>query len=175
MHIVQFVIGYDLSRPKIYYKELAADPEWRRTDGFSEELGEEWERRLTENPSQLIVWVDDDGKIVGHAIWHESSTGEHMKGDARDEDDRGILRGCFGGKRDIVELHEVWLTQAHRGKGIGSEFLEFCLDFMRQKGYDVIVYYADHPAAIAICRRLGCKEARLKSAHRDWRVFLLTT
>jgi GNAT superfamily N-acetyltransferase len=172
---VQFVVGYDLSKFKMYYRELATDPEWRRTDGFSEELGKEWERRLTENPSQLIVWVDDNGDIVGHAIWHESNTEEHRKGDSRDEDDREILRGFFGGERDFVELHEVWLTQAHRGKGIGTEFFEFYLNFTRRKGYDSIVYYADHPAAIAICRKLGCKESRLRFADRDWHVFLLTT
>jgi hypothetical protein len=64
---------------------------------------------------------------------------------------------------------------AYRRNGIGSEFFEFYLGFMRQKGYDAIIYYADHPATIAIRRKLGCKESRLRVADRDWYVFLLTT
>ncbi len=53
---MKFVVDCDLEEFKRYYKELAEDTEWRQTFGWTEELGEKWERRLTENPSLLIVW-----------------------------------------------------------------------------------------------------------------------
>jgi len=34
---------------------------------------------------------------------------------------------------------------------------------MKSRDYDSVVYYADHPAAIAICRKRGCKEEYLKT------------
>ncbi len=33
---------------------------------------------------------------------------------------------------------------------------------MKKRGYSSFVYYADHPAAIAICRKRGYKEAFMK-------------
>jgi hypothetical protein len=30
---------------------------------------------------------------------------------------------------------------------------------MRKKGYSSFEYFADHPAALAICRKQGCEEA----------------
>ena len=155
--LLRFVVGCDLEEFKRYRWKLAGDEDWRCIDGFSEELGEEWEKRLTENPSLLIVWRLD-GKIVGHAIWHESSTEEHRKSDARDKDDREILERLAGWKKDCIELHEIWLRKEYRGKGHGKRFFEFFEDFMRSKGYDRIVYYADHPAAITICRQRGYRE-----------------
>lgn len=106
----------------------------------------------------LIVWRKD-GEIVGHAIWHESNTEEHRKGDARDKEDREILERLAGGKKDFVELHEVWLAEEHRDKGYGKQFFGFFEEFIKNRGYDGIVYYAYHPAAIAICRKRGYKEA----------------
>lgn len=105
----------------------------------------------------LIVFREN-GEIVGHAIWHETSTEEHRKGDRRDEDDREILRGFFGGKKDFVELHELWLTREKRGKGYGKRFFGFFEEYVRDKGYDSIVFYAFDPAAVAICRQRGYKE-----------------
>ena len=105
----------------------------------------------------LIVWKEND-KIIGHAVWHESNTEEHRKDDPRDKVDREILEKLLGGRKDFVELHEVWLMKEHRGKGYGKEFFEFFEQFIRCKGYDSIVFYAYHPAAIAICRQRGYRE-----------------
>jgi len=121
---MEFVVGCDLEEFKRYRWKLVEDENWRRIDGFSEELDEEWERRLTENPSLLIVWKLG-GDIVGHAIWHESSTDEHRKGGARDWEDREILERLCGGKKEFVELHEVWLRKEYRGRGFGKRFFEF--------------------------------------------------
>jgi GNAT superfamily N-acetyltransferase len=82
-----------------------------------------------------------------------------------------ILEKLAGGQKDCVELHEVWLTKKHRGKGYGKKFFEFFEEFMRSKNYDSVVYYADHPAAIAICRRQGYKEKYWKE--KNWHVFYL--
>jgi GNAT superfamily N-acetyltransferase len=118
---------------------------------------EKLEAMITNKLLNLIVWREN-GEIFGHAIWHESNTEEHRKGDPRDEEDREALHRFFGGKRDFVELHEVWLAKEHRGKGYGRPFFEFFEQFMKDKGYNSIIYYADHPAALAICRKRGYKE-----------------
>jgi GNAT superfamily N-acetyltransferase len=158
---MKIVVGCDLKEFKRYYQKLAEDKEWQGTFGFTEELGTSWERVLVENPAQLIV-VREDNEIIGHLVWHESNTDEHRAGDPRDEEDMRILRKLAGGKKDVIELHEIWLRQKHRGKGYGKQLFEFFEDFMRRRGYHSIVYYANHPAAIAICRKRGYKEDFLK-------------
>jgi len=106
----------------------------------------------------LIVFRENDN-IIGHAIWHETSTEEHRKGDPRDKEDKEILYRFLGQKRDFVELDGLWLTKEHRGKGYGKRFFDFFEKYIRDKGYDSLVFYAFHPAAIAICRQRGYKEA----------------
>jgi len=169
---MRIVVGCDLEEFKTYYKELAQDREWRGTFGFTEELGTSWEKVLVEN-SDLLLVMRDNNRIIGHAIWHETSTDEHREGDPRDREDRNILRKLCGGKKDnIVELHEIWLRKKYRGKGYGNRFFEFFEDFIRKKGHDSIVYYADHHAAIAICRNRGWKEGFL--VKEKWYVFCLS-
>ncbi|MHA2142978.1 MAG: GNAT family N-acetyltransferase, partial [Candidatus Thorarchaeota archaeon] len=88
----------------------------------------------------------------------------------RDEDDRETLRKLFGGKREnLVELHEVWLRTEHRGKGHGHRFFSFFEYFVRERGFDGIVYYTDDIAAIALCRRRRYNEGLLKN--EGWYVF----
>jgi len=164
-------VGCDLEEFKRYYKQLALDKQWQGTFGFTEELGTSWERVLTQKPSLLIVWREGHG-IIGHAIWHESNTDEHRKGDPRDKEDKEALRKLLGGKKDFVELHEIWLRKEHRGKGYGEQFFGFFEEFIRKQGYEAIVYYADHPAAISICRKRGYREAYLEK--EKWHVFSLT-
>lgn len=168
---MKIVVGCDLEEFKRYYRKLAEDKEWQGTFGFTEELGTSWEKVLAENPDQLIV-MKEDSEIIGHLVWHESNTDEHRAGDPRDEEDMSILRKLAGGKKDVIELHEIWLRQKHRGKGYGKQLFEFFEDFMGRKGYHSIVYYADHPAAIAICRKRGYKEDFLEK--EKWYVFYLS-
>lgn len=113
---------------------------------------------LESGRSNLIVFREDC-EIIGHAIWHETNTEEHRKGDPREKEDKEILEGFMGKKRDFVELHELWLTKEHRDKGYGKQFFDFFEDYIRRKGYDSIVYYAFDPAAVAICRKRGYEEA----------------
>ena len=143
---MKFVVGCDLNEFKSYHC---------RTVG---PLGETEEYWVTKDPSHLIVWKEDN-EIIGHAIWHETSIEEHRKGEPRDKEDREILKKLLGRKKDFVELHEVWLDKKHRGKGYGKKFFEFFEKFIANRGYDSIVYYAYHPAAVAICRKRGYKEA----------------
>lgn len=165
---MRIVVGCDLKEFKRYYRELAEDVEWRNIEGFSEELESMWERILAKNPSQLIVMREDD-KIIGHIIWHEASTDEHRKDDPRDKEDKEILEKLVEEKKTFVELHEIWLTREHRGQGYGRQLFEFFEEFIENKGYDSIVYYANHPAAIAICHNRGYKEAYWKE--KGWHVF----
>lgn len=157
VEFMRFVVGCDLEEFKEYY----------RRNGFAGEqgtgeLGITEERIVTQDPTHLIVWREYN-KITGDAIWHESSTDEHRRGDPRDREDRETLRKLCGGRKDnIVELHEIWLMKEYRGKGHGREFFEFFEEFVRKKGYDSFVYYADHPAALAICRKRGYQEDYVK-------------
>jgi len=114
--------------------------------------------RLESGGSNLIVFRED-GQIIGHAIWHESNSEEHRKGSPREKEDREILQGFMEKGRDFVELHELWLKKEHRGKGYGKRFFDFFENYIERKGYDSIIYYAFDPAAIAICRKRGYKEA----------------
>ena len=61
-------------------------------------------------------------------------------------------------KKNFVELHEIWLIKEYRGKGYGDMFHAFFEKSMKKKGYSDIVFYADHPAAVAICRKHGYEE-----------------
>jgi GNAT superfamily N-acetyltransferase len=106
----------------------------------------------------LIVFREDD-EIIGHAIWHETNTEEHKRGEHRKKEDKEILQGFMGKRRNFIELHELWLTEKHRGKGYWKQFFDFFEDYIKRKGYDSVVYYAFEPAAIAICRKRGYKEA----------------
>jgi len=113
---------------------------------------------LDSNLFNLIVFRENND-IIGHAIWHETNTEEHRKGDPRDKEDKEILWRFFGEKKNFVELHELWLTKEHRGKGYGKRFFDFFEGYIRNKGYDSIVYYAFDPAAVAICRQREYREA----------------
>jgi GNAT superfamily N-acetyltransferase len=148
--LVKFVVGCDFAEFKRYLRRIGLYKE----EGELEKL----ETLLMNKLLNLVVWREN-GEIIGHAIWHETNTEEHRKGDPRDKEDREILEKLLGGKKSFVELHEVWLMEEHRGKGYGKQFFEFFEEFMRNNGYDKIIYYAYHPAAIAICRQRGCNEA----------------
>jgi GNAT superfamily N-acetyltransferase len=150
---MKFVVGCDLEEFKEYYKR----------NGFAGEqgtgeLGITEEKIVRQDPAHVIVWRENN-EIIGDAIWHETSTDEHREGDPRDREDRETLRKLCGGKKgNIVELHEIWLTRQYRGKGYGKRFFDFFEEFIRNKGYDSIIFYAFHPAAITICRKRGYKE-----------------
>jgi len=172
---LRFVVGCDLEEFKRYYKNNGIHI-YFKTLGLADvkfgELGPVEEEIIKKDPSHLIVWRKND-EIIGNAIWHETSTDEHRKGDPRDKEDRVMLRKLLEGKKDnIVELHEVWLKKEHRGKGFGKKFFEFFEEFITKKDYSSIVYYTDHPAAIAICRKRGYKEGFLEK--EKWHVFCLS-
>jgi len=163
---MRIVVGCDLEEYKRYYRTLDDLHNYFRTLGLTDvtfgELGSTEEEIIKRDPSHLIVWREN-GKIVGHGVWHETNTEEHRQGDPRDKEDREVLEKLLSGKKDFVELHEIWLMKEYRGKGQGKRFFEFFEEYMKSRGYDSIVYYADHPAAITICRQRGCKEDYLKS------------
>ncbi|MFX0078541.1 MAG: GNAT family N-acetyltransferase [Candidatus Hermodarchaeota archaeon] len=134
-------------------------------------VGDTEAKIIKADPSHLIVWCEGQD-VVGHAVWHETTTEEHHIGDPRDEDDRANLRMLFGGKKEnLVELHEVWLRTQYRGNGLGKQFFTFFEKFIRERGFTGLIYYTDNPAAIAICRQRGYHEAELES--KRWRIFTL--
>ena len=136
------------------------------------EVGNTEARIIKEDPAHLITWLVDSA-IVGHAIWHETSTEEHRLGDARDAADRTLLREFFAGKQEgLVELHELWLKTEYRGNGYGKLFFEFFERFMRQRGVRGIIHYSDHPAVKVLCRGRGYKEGYLEE--EGWDVFGLS-
>lgn len=143
---LRFIHGYPLDRFREYYRDIAG------------ELGETEHRLVSEDPDRLIVWLDGD-EIVGHAIWHSSDTAAHPGGEPREDEDRRILEDDLGVRGVFVELHEVWLRETSRGRGHGSAFFAYFESMAKGRGFKRIVYYADHPAALAICRARGYREA----------------
>jgi len=162
--LADFIVGkYSVEEFKKYYCALSdlRDFYVSRTNRQPGplELGQDEEQHVERNPNHLIIWADE-GKIVGHCIWHETSTEEMISGDPRDAEDRECLRQLFGGVRsNLVELHELWLKSEHRGKGFGNEFFDFFENYVSEVGFEGIVYYTDNEAAIALCRKRGYMES----------------
>jgi len=126
---MEFVVGCDLEEYKRYYRTLDGLHRYYRTLGLTDvkfgELGATEEEIIKRNPSHLIVWRENDD-IIGHAVWHETSTDEYRPRDPRDEEDKEILKRLLGGKKDnVVELHEIWLRKKYRGRGYGKNSLGF--------------------------------------------------
>jgi len=71
---MRFVVGCDFEEFKRYSKR----------DGVRADL-EVLKILLPKDSSCLIVWKENN-EIIGHAIWHETNTEEHRKGDPRDKE-----------------------------------------------------------------------------------------
>jgi GNAT superfamily N-acetyltransferase len=156
---MRFDVGCDLNEFRRYHRNSGIHKFLESagvTDSYDENLNYMM-NVVIKHPSQLIVWREDD-KVVGHAVWHESNTEEHRKGDPRGKEDTEALEKLLDGKKNFVELHEIWLIEEYRGKGYGEMFHDFFEKFMKDKGYSDIVFYAHHPAAVAICRKHRYKE-----------------
>ncbi|MFW9770862.1 MAG: GNAT family N-acetyltransferase [Candidatus Thorarchaeota archaeon] len=149
---MEFIVGFDFEKFGTNLSELRK--EFLDTIEISDDIEETIVR---EDPSHLIVWRKDQ-ELIGWAIWHESYTNEHRKGYPRVESDRRILENLIGEKKEIIELHELWLKKKYRGNGYGKLFFKFFEDFLTSMGYKSIAYYTDNPAAISICRSRGYKE-----------------
>ena len=159
---MKFIFRYDFEKFKECYE---------KSYGKLEEIEEKLAKQI---PSRLILWIDKN-EILGHAFWHESNTKEHRKGDPRDKLDYSLLKTLIGIEKEFVELHMVWLKEEHRGKGYGTKFFNFFEKFIREKGYDSVIYYTDHPAAIHICRKRGYKEIYgLPSENTAYYIFYLS-
>ena len=174
--MLDFLVGdYSIEKFKKYYSTLSDLRDFyvsrthRESGPF--ELGPDEEQHVLRDPDHLIVFTNE-GEIVGHCIWHETSTKDMIPGQPRDDEDRVCLRQLFGGERtNLVELHELWLRSEYRGRGFGQQVFSFFEAYVEAAGFDGIVYYTDHEAAIAICRKRGYREAFLKSD--GWYVFAL--
>ena len=71
-------------------------------------------------------------------------------------------------KKDFVELHEWWLIEKYRGKSYGNKFLDFFEAYMESKGYVDLIFYADHPAALAAFRKHGYKEGGYLEGSKEY-------
>ena len=149
---MEFLIGYDYKKDGYTFSELRKE----YIDEFGNS-GEDDEEFLKEDPSRLIVMLEDK-KIIGWAIWHESNTREHQPGYSRGAEDIKILEDLANGYHEIIELHELWLKKDHRGKGYGTQFFDFFEKFVLEKGFSRIIYYAFNESAINLCRKRGYKE-----------------
>jgi GNAT superfamily N-acetyltransferase len=150
---MEIIVGYDFKKNGYTLDELRE--EFRET---YDDLYDTEEEIVSDDPSHLIVMVEDK-LIIGWAIWHESNTREHRLGSPRDEEDIEILEKLSNGRCAFIELHELWLKKAHRGKGYGKQFFDFFEKFVAEKGYDKLVFYAFNESAISICRKRGYKES----------------
>ena len=176
---MESIVGYDLELFKKYYESLCDLHRFyesrKLAEPISKELGSSELNHIKRDPAHLIIWKEGH-EIVGHTIWHETSTEEMIPGDPRDEEDRGVLRRLFGGEKDnLVELHEVWLRTEKRRKGYGNRFFEFFDGFAAERGFDGIVYYTDDLSAMALCRKRGYREAPEPLEGEGWYVFARPT
>jgi GNAT superfamily N-acetyltransferase len=174
---LEFIIGYDLETFRKYYSTLHDLHQFYKLIGTHEsssmELGEDELNHIKRDPRHLIIWKKKND-IIGHTVWHETTTSEMVPGDSRNGEDKMILHKLFDGEQDnLVELHEVWLRTEHRGKGFGHQFFEFFEDFASRSGFAGIVYYTDNPSAIVLCRNRGYREALELEGH-EWHVFALS-
>jgi len=173
--MVEFIVGYDLDNFKKYYRMLddlhrfyVAHGTRNQSESF--EIGDDELNHIKRNPNHLIVWRDGE-TIIGHCVWHKTTTDEMTPGDPRE--DKEILRSLFDGVKDnLAELHEVWLRTQFRGNGYGELFFDFFEDFARESGFDGIVYYTDNPAGIAICRKRGYREKLEPPELGGWYAFV---
>jgi len=154
---MEIIVGYDFKKNGYTLNELRK--KFRET---YEDMYDTEEKIVNNDPSHLIVMIEDE-IILGWAIWHESKTREHSKGSPRDDEDIKILEDLANGRQEIIEIHELWLKKAHRGKGYGEQFFAFFEKFVISKGYDKIVYYANNESAIKLCRKRGYKEKYYES------------
>ena len=161
--IMEIIVGYDFKKNGYTLNELR-----KEFIAQSGEIDETEEEIVKDDPSHLIVMIEDK-LILGWAIWHESNTREHSKGSPRDAEDIKILEDLANGRYQIIEIHELWLKKAHRGKGYGKQFFDFFEKFVIDKGYDKIVYYAYNESAINLCRKRGYKESYYESL--KWHTF----
>ena len=154
---MKFEIGYDFEKIKKDYITV-----------WGENVYEETKNLIVKNPSYLIVMLLNKN-VIGWAIWHESDVSNHRKGHSRDVLDSEILIKLIGMKKDFIELHELWIMEKFRGFKYGTQFFAFFEDFVKKQKYNSIIYYADHKAAIEICRKRGYKE--LYNSELKWYTF----
>lgn len=146
---LKFTVGDSLTDFEDYYS--TAGLPWGK-------LGNVERSHIVSNPDHLILF-EDKGKIIGHAIWHESNSEEHTPGGRpREADDRRTLRRLVGRRKGFIELHELWVTPGRRGRGCGMKFLDFFERFAADRGFTHIVHHAFDPAALALCRKRGYRE-----------------
>ena len=173
---MEFIVGYDYQAYFEYYRTLESLHNYYKSLDNAEvifgEVGPTEDAIIKQDPAHLIIWRCEE-EIVGHAVWHETSTDEYRDGDPRDDIERDILRELFRGTNiNIVELHELWLRPIHRGKGYGQEFFEFFEKYIRDRSFQGILYYTDNPSAVHICRKREYKEAFLTNS--QWHIFTLS-
>ncbi|UCE11063.1 MAG: GNAT family N-acetyltransferase [Candidatus Thorarchaeota archaeon] len=161
---VEFKMGEEVDEEFLEYYSTTMP--WR--------FGPTEEKHIRSDPNHLITWRLS-GRIIGHAIWHESSATEHTPGDKRTEQAISIHEQLMDRDTEFIELHELWLGVDYRGRGYGSAFIDFFEDFMRELGHNEIVHYTDNPSAIALFRIRGYKEAYgVVDGDNIWNVFYLS-
>ena len=141
---MKFEVGCDLEEFKQYHLKAL---------GYEGEDEINW---IHQNPSHLIV-CRENNEIIGHIVWHPSNSKEHSVGVPRDVEDTHMIEELLGGEGDFIELHELWLTEAFRGKGYGHKFFDFFEKYLREQGQKHVIFYAYNDAAVALCQKRGYK------------------
>lgn len=145
--------------------------------GNTGDAEEDW---IKKDPSHIIV-LRENSKIIGHAIWHKSNSREHRPGVPREEKDTRIIEHLLGENKNIefIELHELWLIENQRGKGYGTRIVDFFEEFVREKRFKFVIFYAYNQSALILCRKrgykecLGFKEIGVEGNLEDTSVFLM--
>jgi hypothetical protein len=85
--VMRFVEGCDFGEFSRYLAKLGQ----YTGDGELDKL-----RRSLESGLFNLIVFRKDREIAGHAIWHETNTEEHRKGNPREKEDKEILQGFIG-------------------------------------------------------------------------------
>ncbi|MCA1625824.1 MAG: GNAT family N-acetyltransferase [Acidobacteria bacterium] len=96
------------------------------------------EAELNDTDSTFFI-AELNGKAVGYAKLRENSTVDCLK------------------NKNAVELHRIYILERAKGKGVGGELMNRCLETARAKGYETIWLgvWEENPAARKFYEKLG--------------------
>ena len=96
---------------------------------------------LKDEKAPVFVYVDDDGRVAGHAFCvHKQVVGDHVLTDVR-----------------TLYIDDICVDEAYRGKGVGRALYEHVLDYARNEHfYNVTLnVWSCNPGAVKFYESMG--------------------
>lgn len=134
-------VAHPMFEPSLSYEEAVT--RWD-ANGILADM-DDVEQSYTQNGGAFLVWVEDDGRVVG----------------------TGALRYLEPG---VGELKRVWLLQEYQGQKLGYRIMLALFEIARQKGYHTLRLETNLEVqhhAVDFYRRLGFYEIPLYGEDPD--------